>query len=48
VDKTWGYQKDDEGNVRIILHHSSLPYSKWRWNEPVQFYKKWHPAREVA
>jgi len=27
VDKTWGYQKDDEGNVRIILHHSSLPYS---------------------
>lgn len=28
VDKTWGYQKDDEGNVRIILHHSSLPYSK--------------------
>jgi hypothetical protein len=27
VDKTWAYQKDDEGNVRIILHHSSLPYS---------------------
>ena len=27
VDKTWGYQKDDEGNIRIILHHSSLPYS---------------------
>lgn len=27
VDKTWGYIKDDEGNVRIILHHSSLPYS---------------------
>lgn len=27
VDKTWGYMKDDEGNVRIILHHSSLPYS---------------------
>lgn len=26
VDKTWGYQKDCEGNVRIILHHSSLPY----------------------
>lgn len=26
VDKTWGYQKDSEGNVRIILHHSSLPY----------------------
>jgi hypothetical protein len=28
VDKTWGYQKDNEGNVRIILHHSSLPYKK--------------------
>lgn len=27
VDKTWGYLKDDKGNVRIILHHSSLPYS---------------------
>jgi hypothetical protein len=26
VDKTWGYKKDDEGVVRIILHHSSLPY----------------------
>ncbi len=26
VDKTWGYKKDDEGKVRIILHHSSLPY----------------------
>ncbi|WP_322892305.1 phosphoribosyl-AMP cyclohydrolase [Yoonia sp. 72] len=27
VDKTWGYQRDDEGNLRIILHHSSLPFS---------------------
>jgi hypothetical protein len=27
VDKTWAYKKDDEGNVRIILHHSSLPYN---------------------
>jgi len=26
VDKTWAYKKDNEGNVRIILHHSSLPY----------------------
>ncbi len=26
VDKTWGYEKDDEGNLRIVLHHSSLPY----------------------
>ena len=26
VDKSWGYKKDDEGTLRIILHHSSLPY----------------------
>lgn len=25
-DNTWGYKKDCEGNVRVILHHSSLPY----------------------
>ncbi|MFN4328794.1 MAG: phosphoribosyl-AMP cyclohydrolase [Limnobacter sp.] len=27
VDKTWGYVKDSTGNLRIVLHHSSLPYS---------------------
>jgi hypothetical protein len=27
VDKTWGYVKDDQGNLRIVLHHSSLPYN---------------------
>jgi hypothetical protein len=27
VDKTWGYVRDREGNLRIVLHHSSLPYS---------------------
>lgn len=27
VDKTWGYVKDDAGALRIILHHSSLPYN---------------------
>jgi hypothetical protein len=27
VDKTWGFKKDDEGKLRIVLHHSSLPYS---------------------
>lgn len=27
VDKTWGYVKDDQGTLRIVLHHSSLPYS---------------------
>jgi hypothetical protein len=26
VDKTWGYYKDNDGVLRIILHHSSLPY----------------------
>lgn len=27
VDKTWGYVRDDQGHLRIVLHHSSLPYS---------------------
>lgn len=27
VDKTWGFKKDDQGDLRIILHHSSLPFS---------------------
>ena len=27
VDKTWVFKKDDAGVVRIILHHSSLPYT---------------------
>jgi hypothetical protein len=27
VDKTWTFKKDDKGVVRIILHHSSLPYA---------------------
>ena len=26
VDKSFGYKKDDEGTLRIVLHHSSLPY----------------------
>lgn len=25
VDKTWGYMRDDQGRLRITLHHSSLP-----------------------
>jgi len=28
VDKTWGFKKDDKGQLRIVLHHSSLPYQK--------------------
>jgi hypothetical protein len=27
VDKTWGFKKDEKGKLRIVLHHSSLPYS---------------------
>lgn len=26
VDKTWGFKRGDCGTVRIVLHHSSLPY----------------------
>lgn len=26
VDKTWGFKKDEKGQMRIVLHHSSLPY----------------------
>jgi hypothetical protein len=26
VDKTWGYKRDEAGNLRIVLHHSSLPF----------------------
>jgi len=27
VDKTWKFVKDDAGKLRIVLHHSSLPFS---------------------
>lgn len=27
VDKTWQFVKDDVGKLRIVVHHSSLPYS---------------------
>jgi hypothetical protein len=27
VDKTWGYVRDRNGVVRIVSHHSSLPYA---------------------
>lgn len=27
VDKTWQFLKDDNSRLRIILHHSSLPYT---------------------
>lgn len=28
VDKTWGFKKTDDGTIRIVLHHSSLPVTK--------------------
>lgn len=27
VDKTWSFVKDDAGKLRIVVHHSSLPYT---------------------
>lgn len=27
VDKTWAFNRDDAGNLRIVLHHSSLPFT---------------------
>ncbi|MFK8014447.1 MAG: phosphoribosyl-AMP cyclohydrolase [Gammaproteobacteria bacterium] len=27
VDKSWGYKKDENGTLRIVLHHSSLPFA---------------------
>jgi hypothetical protein len=27
VDKTWKFLKDNNGKLRIVVHHSSLPYS---------------------
>jgi hypothetical protein len=27
VDKTWGFQRDPKGQLRIVLHHSSLPFT---------------------
>jgi hypothetical protein len=27
VDKTWGFQRDPQGQLRIVLHHSSLPFA---------------------
>ena len=26
VDKSWGYKMDPNGVLKIVLHHSSLPY----------------------
>ena len=26
VDKIWGYKKTENGALKIVLHHSSLPY----------------------
>jgi len=29
VDKSWGYKRDKDGTLRIVLHHSSLPYQQY-------------------
>ncbi len=26
VDKTWSFMKEPDGSIRIVLHHSSLPF----------------------
>jgi len=26
VDKTWQFEKESNGMVRILVHHSSLPF----------------------
>ncbi len=26
VDKSWGYKRSSNGSLKIVLHHSSLPY----------------------
>jgi hypothetical protein len=28
VDKTWQFVKDDNGQLRIVVHHSSLEYER--------------------
>ena len=28
VDKSWGYKIDEDGTLKIMLHHSSLPYNQ--------------------
>ena len=27
VDKNWGWVKDDKGQLRIVLHHSSFEFA---------------------
>ncbi|MFN7899523.1 MAG: phosphoribosyl-AMP cyclohydrolase [Synechococcaceae cyanobacterium] len=27
VDKTWAFMKEPDGEIRIVLHHSSLPFT---------------------
>ena len=27
VDKTWTFVKDESGKLRIVVHHSSLPFT---------------------
>ena len=27
VDKTWAFEREPDGTIKIVLHHSSLPFS---------------------
>jgi hypothetical protein len=27
VDKTWTFIREPDGSIRIVLHHSSLPFT---------------------
>ena len=29
VDKSFGYKRAADGSLKLVLHHSSLPYSAW-------------------
>ena len=32
IDKTWQFVKDDAGQLRIDVHHSSMAHSDKRWH----------------
>merc|ERR1711988_1907619 len=51
VEYTFGYKRNEDGKVRIYLHHSSLPYTKKNpalapitMDEVVDAQKKWGDA----
>lgn len=36
VDKSFGYKKDETGKLRIVLHHSSLPFQPMARNSTME------------